>query len=1131
MTNQNLGQMITFYSYKGGTGRTMALANVAWLLAKQLRTEASLQGKTEKESVLMIDWDLDAPGLHRFFKKGIMDTHPGLIDMFETVDSVVQRSDLQSEKDLLSLFDEVRVGDYIRETECPNLYLMKAGRFDAKYSSRINTFQWERLYNAIPELFLSFAEYLARKYKYILIDSRTGLSDTSGICTMLMPEKLVTVFTPNRQSILGIENLVLRAADYRLRSDDLRHLIVYPLPSRIEASQVDLYKEWRRGNKAKDIPGYQPVFEEMFKRVYFSRLGNLSPEISCDLEEYFDSVQIQHIPEYAYGEPIAVREEGETHSLSITRRFEDFTNRLVSGMLPWENAGTASQKVLNLRGERMKAQKEKHGGKSAIQSRRESRKGERFHNPYHFVPISGSGSTSDLPLSGFPAKAGHITHERYHENTYSGRIICRLSTVTPTFIGDKEIEPATETSPKSISPFRLDGLPAIPSTSLRGVISSIVEAGSNSAPRVLDDTRYSYRKPFTSQDQRLQPLSAIGMIIVINGKAVLRPLTLPTIEFQPGRPIQLPRQWVSFFKEPNLKVYFGDARSIRRDDFYFETFRWDDSHFYYLKVPGVRWLNNQIGAIDSRTPGLNSKGPQQRKYLVSQFASFNDLPRRLEQILPNERGEYTRGILRVLGCAEKGDQIPTGRKHEIFIPYPEEAESWPTFPVPDDVVDRFHQLADQRTEDSGDEPLPFHPRGTDRNLNASVFGLRFRLKTGDLVYFRVEEASGGARIAEVALSSIWRGRVEERVQGRLQWTGTHRFFAGVNANLLPFNPGRSVLSVAEQMFGFVEEGKDTDRKAGLALAGRIYFSHGQYAGLRRAYSKEWEDSSVSPFEAETPLRILGSPKPPSPSLYFKFGSRGGYVRKWDLSSGKHHPQGRKFYLHHRSTDVAKQPWRSSKDKEGENCLQKVKITPIRSGAVFYFHIDFDNLSRHELGLLLYALQPSAQFRHKIGMGKPLGLGSVHIEPAGVFIVNRHIRYSSAGLFTNDGKIAPRYHYEWLAKGEDRGLWPSQYQREKNAEGQSLDVDSLRDEFAQVMDRDIKQALELLGDPSKVIHPVHTPLTEGNENEESETFRWFVANDQGSGQGRERIRPQEEHLDPVTKDTTELPTLSVHPWAG
>jgi MinD-like ATPase involved in chromosome partitioning or flagellar assembly len=49
------GRIVTFYSYKGGTGRTMALANTAWILASNgLR-------------VLAVDWDLDSPGLHKYF--------------------------------------------------------------------------------------------------------------------------------------------------------------------------------------------------------------------------------------------------------------------------------------------------------------------------------------------------------------------------------------------------------------------------------------------------------------------------------------------------------------------------------------------------------------------------------------------------------------------------------------------------------------------------------------------------------------------------------------------------------------------------------------------------------------------------------------------------------------------------------------------------------------------------------------------------------------------------------------------------------------------------------------------------------------------------------------------------------
>src|SRR5262245_1267249 len=70
-----MGRVITFYSYKGGTGRSMALANVAWILASN--------GKR----VLAIDWDLEAPGLHRYFQPFLTDKElsgqesQGVIDM------------------------------------------------------------------------------------------------------------------------------------------------------------------------------------------------------------------------------------------------------------------------------------------------------------------------------------------------------------------------------------------------------------------------------------------------------------------------------------------------------------------------------------------------------------------------------------------------------------------------------------------------------------------------------------------------------------------------------------------------------------------------------------------------------------------------------------------------------------------------------------------------------------------------------------------------------------------------------------------------------------------------------------------------------------------------------------------
>lgn len=67
---------------------------------------------------------------------------------------------------------------------------------------------WSR-FALLVERHLSRARVL-HPYRHVLIDSRTGFTDTSGICTMLMPEVLVVVFSPNRQG-MGVLELVREA--------------------------------------------------------------------------------------------------------------------------------------------------------------------------------------------------------------------------------------------------------------------------------------------------------------------------------------------------------------------------------------------------------------------------------------------------------------------------------------------------------------------------------------------------------------------------------------------------------------------------------------------------------------------------------------------------------------------------------------------------------------------------------------------------------------------------------------------------------------------------------------------------------------------------------------------------------
>src|SRR6059058_1199675 len=198
-------QCTALYSYKGGTGRSMALANVACLLARQ-----DVPG-----GVLMVDWDLEAPGLHRFFHDKLrkrfgdpvsgasqVDEHPGLMDLLLLLDRSVGEAkgtgEIDPETQTEQIVADIDLDLFVIETDISNLSLITAGCFNDGYSARINTFDWEGLYERSPYLYRTFAQWLAEHYRYVLIDSRTGFTDTSGICTMLIPEKLVVVFTPNR---------------------------------------------------------------------------------------------------------------------------------------------------------------------------------------------------------------------------------------------------------------------------------------------------------------------------------------------------------------------------------------------------------------------------------------------------------------------------------------------------------------------------------------------------------------------------------------------------------------------------------------------------------------------------------------------------------------------------------------------------------------------------------------------------------------------------------------------------------------------------------------------------------------------------------------------------------------------
>jgi hypothetical protein len=194
----------------------MALANFAWVVAAS--------GKR----VLAIDWDLEAPGLHRFFRPFLADSDlfetDGLIDAFwHFAASAVVKASSPNQPNVRAYKTEVSeaLEDSTRRLNqqfAAGGYIdfICAGRQGPTYSERVNTFDWKRFYELGGAEFLTATKkHLSERYDWVLIDSRTGVSDTSGICTIQMPDSVVACFTMNRQSVDGITAILQSIRDFR----------------------------------------------------------------------------------------------------------------------------------------------------------------------------------------------------------------------------------------------------------------------------------------------------------------------------------------------------------------------------------------------------------------------------------------------------------------------------------------------------------------------------------------------------------------------------------------------------------------------------------------------------------------------------------------------------------------------------------------------------------------------------------------------------------------------------------------------------------------------------------------------------------------------------------------------------
>lgn len=141
---------------------------------------------------------------------------------------------------------------------------------------------------------------------------------------------------------------------------------------------------------------------------------------------------------------------------------------------------------------------------------------------------------------------------------------------------------------------------------------------------------------------------------------------------------------------------------------------------------------------------------------------------------------------------------------------------------------------------------------------------------------------------------------------------------------------------------------------------RVYFEN--------LYLKDGQKASFEDKDRAIPL--LGA-NPTSFQNYLETDNT-GKAAYWNAASNI---RGYKLYWH------KKCDWRKDKNDKNQNVNVSKEFAPLKQGHTFVGRLRFENLSAVELGALanVLSLGDDGSSAYKLGMGKPIGMGSVHIK--------------------------------------------------------------------------------------------------------------------------------------------------------
>jgi CRISPR-associated protein (TIGR03986 family) len=375
--------------------------------------------------------------------------------------------------------------------------------------------------------------------------------------------------------------------------------------------------------------------------------------------------------------------------------------------------------------------------------------------------------------------------------------------------------------------------------------------------------------------------------------------------------------------------------------------------------------------------------------------------RRDEDALPettHRRATYKGGI-DGQGLLAKAFNPRSRTYREAFVPQ----EAGLRLHLPKDVYEYYLNAQLKVLSDREIGHLTAHPNSKGPQVDQVVDAIKINAdwKSGQLIY--VELTTDAARGRVTPQSEV----VSCGHHFRYRWPYTSSIREKNNQSrpcLTPIADEQTAgkperLTGARLLFGYVHDNK-TKIGEGLhkRLAGRIAINHAVSEGVPHFLGNEATGYCI-------PLKILGQPKPSAWEFYLQQpddlhsplktygdlqGDAGGELA------------GRKFYRHQPGTD---QSDISASDNEIRHSSQATLGRFIcQPGTRLRFTIRFARLRPWELGALLAVLEPyrlapedqADDYAHKLGLGRPLGMGSVRITREAV-----RIRHENSIAFLED----------------------------------------------------------------------------------------------------------------------------------